>query len=302
MTCTWNVRLKHIETLTTASGFSLNERALKKHIKELLSKIDAQNVLLHHRYDEVVNAHLDDKKFLISRRWRLLLLLQKFNMWIFDLREQWRLREIGQRVMLRKLNKTLLESMHLWAEMSQLRRKQNIMNLDNAKYVDALRFEIINHIFRRWLRGVIWEAFRTWGRIIVRQQLKIAEDRGKFLLMRMRHDLLVGGFQKLKAFRFTCKLRRHQPKLANSSDMCSNRMLDARLKNGNTTQLLPIAALDLQNTAAESILKWCILPWCTYFWVERNLLDFLPSTPSVYSLCAALVKTTPFQGFWIVVF
>jgi len=91
--------------------------------------------------------------------------------------------------------------MHLWAEMSQLRRKQNIMNLDNAKYVDALRFEIINHIFRRWLRGVIWEAFRTWGRIIVRQQLKIAEDRGKFLLMRMRHDLLVGGFQKLKAFR-----------------------------------------------------------------------------------------------------
>jgi len=84
------------------------------------------------------------------------------------------------------------------------------MNLDNAKCVDALRFETINHIFRRWLRGVMREAFQTWGRIIVRQQLKIAEDREKFSLMRMRHDLLVGGFQKLKAFRFTCKLTRHQ--------------------------------------------------------------------------------------------
>jgi len=32
-----------------------------------LSKIDAQNVLLHHCYDDLVNVHLDDKKFLISQ-------------------------------------------------------------------------------------------------------------------------------------------------------------------------------------------------------------------------------------------
>jgi len=35
--------------------------------QRVLSKIDAQNVLLHHCYDDLVNVHLDDKKFLISQ-------------------------------------------------------------------------------------------------------------------------------------------------------------------------------------------------------------------------------------------
>ena len=152
-----------------------------------MTKISAQETLVHLSHHEAVNAVQVSKVRLMTKRWKNLFLARTFCGWGFSFRRRRRSGQAARLGILRLECRSIWKALHRW------------VHVVNAAFErEQLKNATVGLLIRRWAAGSLWHAFQTWSRVLEKEAAKIAIDRQMRVLLRLRFAAGARAFEKMK--------------------------------------------------------------------------------------------------------